>query len=238
MARRRANTNAKVTVNSGKYNVIPAGSYYGVLRDIKLESYPVESGAATQEKLTPNIVLFTASDTTIDRQGFTIGYSDGKGGYYRKDNDPDKSPIFGGFDLQKDYYGAKQLMIQLGMVDTEGFIDFDDRALKDVIVKVVIDHTTYTKQVDGVTKEFTKNIITHFLPVDLAEASDVTDTSGWVSEELVLREPAEDAETNEEADQGEVVTLWFANELARDHFLETWFAEVDDDADYDDEPEV
>ena len=122
--------------NSNTYEIIPEGYYFGAIRKVKWEEFSTNAGY-NMEKFTPTVELFNANRTRIDRQDLTIGAVDSDGNYTNEFfNNPDASIIFGGYDLDKGNYGARNFMFVTGMLNNRGTVVFNEHAIVDMIVKV------------------------------------------------------------------------------------------------------
>lgn len=221
MARKSKSTNVQINIGTGesqKYTPIEAGVYYGVIDKLTLDTYRTRAGK-TMEKFVPAVTLFNSVGSVIDQQGFTIGAVNNSGDYYRLDGDRTKSPIFGGADPVTDQYGALYLMTTLGMLSSDGTYDFDEDAIRGVIVKVKVEQSAYVSKTG---EERRKNVITSWFGVNMDDVPEHIDSSNWVQHQ---HEVGNDS-----------VTLTFASEADRDYFVATMAGDSAFEDTYSDEP--
>lgn len=207
--------------NSNTYEVIPEGTYFGVVRSVKWSEFTVKAGY-TMEKFTPVVELLNSNHTRIDRQDLTIGAVDENGFYTNKYfSNAESSVIFGGADVEKGNYGARNFMFAMGMLNNDGVVVFNELALVDVVVKVRVKTRTYTWK-NQVRHE---NVIAWW---DMPTAKDMEalleadiDTSEWVAYNLCVKEATHD-------DSAQHSLLVFETQQAFDIFWETMFTDTDE----------
>lgn len=216
------NTNQEVSrsSSSARYNVIPEGTYYGVIRQVEWKTF--NTRVATMEKFTPRVELFHENQTVIDRQDFTIGAVDGNGVYTNEPfNNPDASVIFAGYDMEKGNFGARGFMFATGMLNGRGDVNFNENAIVDMVVRVTVKTRKYTHR--GVDRY--ENVIIYW---DTVKESDIealnelgVDTSEWVVFNMCVLEPDGDA-------LPEFTQLVFETEAAFDVWFDTFYGESED----------
>jgi hypothetical protein len=130
--------------NSNAYEVIPEGVYIGVISELGWETFDTKSGYQ-MEKFTPKLRLLNENGTKIDRQDLTIGAINSDGNYTNEFfNNPDSSIIFGGYNMAKGNFGARNFMFAAGMLNNNGDVVFNEQAIVDLVVRVRIKTRTYT----------------------------------------------------------------------------------------------
>lgn len=180
-------TNVANSIDSSRYAVIPEGTYFGIITELKWDTFATRAGYM-MEKFTPTIELFTPERTIINRQDFTIGAVNEKGEYTGEYFDSSSSVIFGSVDVPKGRFGARNLMFTLGMLNSKGNVVFNEDAIKGVVVKVTVETRTYTYK--GETRH--ENVVTNFnAPTrnDFAGLIDAdVDYTNWVTYNMCTRE--------------------------------------------------
>ena len=140
----RTNTPVERGQQSNRYDPIPEGTYYGVIRKLKFETFTTNAGY-DMDKFTPLVVLFNTNGTHIDRQNLTIGALSADGEYTAEYfNSDNASVIFAGYKMAEGNFGARNLMFTLAMLNGDGYVNFNEDAIVDVIVKVRVKSRAYT----------------------------------------------------------------------------------------------
>ncbi len=127
-------------VDTTKFEIVPPGYYFALVHGLKMDTYQAPwkgvpnpataDGKWTYVKITPDLELFNANGTVVNRQETTVGVLEG-GNFYRPDQDSTKSEI---------WVEAQYLLRSLGLLSKGNngkfVLNFDSELIHDRVVSV------------------------------------------------------------------------------------------------------